>query len=239
MKMISKTHQGLVRLNNEDCVHCEPSGQFAVLADGMGGLLAGDVASGIAVDAACKQLRDPTQPRGCAEDMADVLAVAHEAVSTRAREMRYVGKMGTTLVVWAQAQHTAYYAYVGDSRLYTYSRGEDGGQLTQVTRDHTMSQRLIDQGRLAPQHEHMAPNRHVLTQAMGLPGLFKADCGEVPAGERILMCSDGLSDLVKAAEICELMGTADLEDCANYLLKAALDRGGRDNVTVALIEFET
>jgi len=235
MKMISKTHQGLVRLNNEDCVHCEPAGRFAVLADGMGGLMAGEVASGIAVDAACKQLRDVAQSRRCAEDLADVLAVAHEAVSTRAREMRYVGKMGTTLVVWAQGPDGGYFAYVGDSRLYAYSAGE----LTQITRDHTMAQRMIDEGKLAPQFEHMAPNRHVLTHAMGLPGLFKADCGEVPPSERILMCSDGLSDLVKAAEICELMATEDLEDCANFLLKAALDRGGRDNVTVALIELDT
>ena len=232
MKMICRTHQGLVRLNNEDCVHCDTDGQFVVLADGMGGLMAGDVASGIAVDAACKSLRNPALTRANAEELSTVLADAHEALSAHARSMRYVGKMGTTLVVWAQGPEAAYYAYVGDSRLYTYSAGE----LTQITRDHTMSQRMIDEGKLRPQDEARAPNRHVLTHAMGLPGLFKADCGEVPACERVLMCSDGLSDLVKAQEICELMATEDLEDCANFLLKAALDRGGRDNVTVAIIE---
>ena len=72
---------------------------------------------------------------------------------------------------------------------------------------------------------------------MGIPGLFVAECGEVPSCERVLMCSDGLSDLVTDDEIAELMATEDLEDCANFLLKAALDRGGRDNVTVALVEF--
>ena len=231
--MISRTHQGLVRLNNEDCVHCDTAGQFAVLADGMGGLLAGEVASGIAVDAACKRLHDPALTRTCADDLAEVLSAAHDAVSERAKVMRYVGKMGTTLVVWAQGPHAAYYAHVGDSRLYTYSAGE----LTQITRDHTMAQRLIDEGRLSPHDADRAPNRHVLTHAMGLPGLFKAECGEVPACERVLLCSDGLSDLVKAPEICELMSTQELEDCANFLLKAALDRGGRDNVSVAIIEY--
>ena len=100
-----------------------------------------------------------------------------------------------------------------------------------------MAQRLIDEGRLSPHDADRAPNRHVLTHAMGLPGLFKAECGEVPACERVLLCSDGLSDLVKAPEICELMSTQELEDCANFLLKAALDRGGRDNVSVAIIEY--
>ena len=233
MKMICRTHQGLVRLNNEDCVHCDTAGQFVVLADGMGGLLAGEVASGIGVDAACKALRDPARTRESAEDLAQVLAAAHAAVSDHARSMRYVGKMGTTLVVWAQGPHQAYYAYVGDSRLYTYSQGE----LTQITKDHTMAQRMIDQGRWSPHDAQRAPNRHVLTHAMGLPGLFKADVGAVPACERVLLCSDGLSDLVTADRICELMATEDLEECANFLLKAALDRGGRDNVTVALIEY--
>ena len=206
---------------------------FVVLADGMGGLLAGEVASGIAVDAASKKLRDPNITRTRAEELSEVLAVAHDAVSARAKSMRYVGKMGTTLVVWAQGPEAAYYAYVGDSRLYTFT----GGVLTQLTKDHTMAQRLIDNGTIAPEDEHKAPNRHVLTQAMGLPGLFKADCGEVPECERVLMCSDGLSDLVTADEICALMNTPDLEDCVNVLLKAALDRGGRDNVTVAVIDF--
>jgi PPM family protein phosphatase len=233
VKMISRSHQGLVRLNNEDCVHCDSEGQFVVLADGMGGLLAGEIASAIAVDSACKRLRNPDLPRTACTDMADVLSHANKAVTARAKTMRYVGKMGTTLVVWAKGVHEDYYGYVGDSRLYAY----DKGVLTQLTSDHTVAQRMVDEGEIAAEDEHKAPNRHVLTQAMGIPGLFKADCGVVPVCERVLLCSDGLSDLVTAAEICDLMATPDLEDCANFLLKAALDRGGRDNVTVALVEF--
>jgi serine/threonine protein phosphatase PrpC len=238
--MISRSHQGLVRLNNEDCVHCDAEGRFVVLADGMGGLLAGEVASAIAVDTTCKGLRNPELPRDNGDDLAESLREAHAAVVTRAKKMRYVGKMGTTLVAWALGRDSthddaqiSYFSHVGDSRLYTYS----AGTLTQVTRDHTMAQRLIDDGTIAPEDEHTAPNRHVLTQAMGLPGIFATDAGEVPPSERILICSDGLSDLVRAPRIAELMATSDLDDCANLLLKAALDKGGRDNVTVALIEF--
>ena len=231
--MTSRSHQGLVRINNEDCVHCEPEGGFAVLADGMGGLLAGEIASAVAVDEACRQLRDPQVARGSSEDLAAVLTAANEAVMARAKRMRYIGKMGTTLLIWAMGEEGGFYSHVGDSRLYIYA----DGRLTQVTRDHTVAQRMVDNGEIAPEDEPTAPNRNVLTQAMGLPGAFKAEAGAVPAGERVLMCSDGLSDLVPATHIEEIMATADLDDCANFLLKAALDKGGRDNVTVALIEF--
>lgn len=238
--MTSRSHQGLVRLNNEDCVHCDAEDRFVVLADGMGGLLAGELASAIAVDTACKGLRNPHRSRNNGDDIACALDEAHAAVVARAKRMRYVGKMGTTLVAWAlsrdsthEGAQVSYFSHVGDSRLYAYNAGE----LTQITRDHTMAQRLIDDGTIAPEDEHTAPNRHVLTQAMGLPGIFGTDAGEVPPCERILLCSDGLSDLVTATQIAEIMTTLDLDDCANLLLKAALDKGGRDNVTVALIEF--
>ena len=231
--MVSRSHQGLVRLNNEDCVHCDTAGKFVVLADGMGGLLAGEVASAVAIDAACKGLRDPALARTSSADLESVLSRANTAVTERAKAMRYVGKMGTTLVVWALGEERAYYGYVGDSRLYTYS----DQILTQQTRDHTLAQRMLDDGEIVAEDESYASNSHVLTHAMGIPGLFHADCGELPACQRVLLCSDGLSDLVEADEICAIMATPDLEDCANFLLKAALDRGGRDNVTVALVEF--
>jgi len=231
--MTSRSHQGLVRLNNEDCVHCDMDGRFVVLADGMGGLLAGEVASAIAVESACRRLREPDIRRCNPEELAQVLTQANDAVTERAKAMRYVGKMGTTLLVWAQGREKSLYGHVGDSRLYAYAAGE----LAQITRDHTVAQRMVDQGKIAADQEPTAPNRHVLTHAMGLPGIFKADVGEAPECERLLLCSDGLSDLVAAAEIQNIMATTDLEDCANFLLKAALDRGGRDNVTVALVEF--
>ncbi|XOV82307.1 MAG: PP2C family protein-serine/threonine phosphatase [bacterium] len=230
--MMSRSHQGLVRINNEDCVHCEPEHEFVVLADGMGGLLAGEVASSVAVESASRALRDPRQPRQSADDLKAVLNRANEAVLARARSMRYLGKMGTTLVVWAMQGEQAFFSHVGDSRLYVYR----AGKLFQVTHDHTLAQRMIDSGEIAPEDADNAPNKHVLTHAMGLPGAFKADAGEVPEFDRVLLCSDGLSDLVAATDIEAIMATPDLEDCCNFLLKAALDKGGRDNVTVAVIE---
>lgn len=233
MKMVSRSHQGLVRINNEDQVRCEPEAQFAVLADGMGGLLAGEVASAVAVETASQKLLDPQVPRATSEDLRAILSLANDAVTKRAEGMRYLGKMGTTLVIFAMHEGVGYFSHAGDSRLYTYG----GGTLTQITRDHTLAQQMLDQGKLTPDQAFNSSQSHVLTQAVGLPGIFEADVGSVPVCERVLMCSDGLSDLVKADEIQDIMATPSLEDCANFLLKAALDRGGRDNVTVALVEF--
>ena len=231
--MTSRSHQGLVRLNNEDRVYCDVDGGFVVLADGMGGLLAGEVASGVAVDTACQGLRHPERPHNHADDLGDILSEAHEAVVRQAKAMGYIGKMGTTLVIWAQRNESAYFAHVGDSRLYTYTAGD----LAQITVDHTLAQRFIDEGKYEPDDEENVPNSHVLTQAMGLPGIFSVDTGQVPDCERVLLCSDGLSDLVAAPRIAEIMSTTDLEECADELVGAALDKGGRDNVTVAIVEF--
>lgn len=233
VKMTSRSHQGLVRINNEDRVYCDPVAQFAVLADGMGGLLAGEVASEVAVETACDLLLDATISRASPEDLRAVSKLANQAVVKRAEAMRYLGKMGTTMVIFARHKEQSFFAHTGDSRLYTYA----SGILTQITSDHTLAQQMVEQGKLTEAEAFQSSKRHVLTQAIGLPGVFAADVGEVPACERILICSDGLSDLVESDEIQDIMATLDLEECTNLLLKAALDRGGRDNVTVALIEF--
>lgn len=233
MRMTSRSHQGLVRLNNEDRVYCDVDDAFVVLADGMGGLLAGEVASGVAIDTACQGLRRLDRRHDHADDLADILREAHEAVVGQAKAMGHIGKMGTTLIIWALRNQHAYFAHVGDSRLYTYTAGD----LAQITVDHTLAQRFIDEGKYEPDDEENVPNSHVLTQAMGLPGIFAVDTGQVADCERVLLCSDGLSDLVSASQIAEIMAMADLEACADELVGAALDKGGRDNVTVALIEF--
>ena len=233
LNVVARSHCGLVRLNNEDFVHADAEGGFAALADGMGGLMAGEIASEVAVVTARKHL-EAGAARDSAQALSAIVNLSHNAVLAEARELNYVGKMGTTLIVWARyGDGRSYFGHVGDSRLYAYGEG----RLEQVTRDHTVAQRLIDSGEVEPENEHEAPHRHVLTQALGLPGVFQPQVGEVPQCERLLMCSDGLSDLVRREQLEALMATPELEHCADYLLKAALDAGGRDNVSVVLVDF--
>ena len=238
MRMTSRTHQGLVRVNNEDCVHIDADAGFAVLADGMGGLLAGEQASAAAVRTVCACLEEVVEAahNGCingTEDHAAALVEkAHSAVQDRASELNYVGKMGTTLVLWLGGEVEGYFAHVGDSRLYAYRAGE----ISQITRDHTVAQRLIDEGTIPAGQERNAPNQNVLTQALGLPGVCEVESGAVPEAERVLLCSDGLSDLVEDHEIAAILKRGDIDECADLLVKAALDRGGRDNVSVVIIE---
>jgi protein phosphatase len=234
VKMVSRTHEGLVRINNEDCVHIDADVGFAVLADGMGGLLAGEEASSIAVETVCRALIDESQACNTLDAAGQLMLRAHEAVLEHARELHYEGKMGTTLVICVQGGGELLYSHVGDSRLYSWN----GVELTQQTSDHTVAQRMIDMGKFPADQAYRAPNRHVLTQAVGLPGLITPEVGKLPTARRLLLCSDGLSDMVRDRRIAELLQVSDLDECADMLLSEALAEGGRDNVSMALIDLD-
>lgn len=229
MKIVGLSHTGLVRLNNEDALAYEAAPGWAVLADGMGGLMAGEEASQIAVSAV-KALYNET-PQSPPEE---ALTEAHGRVVAHAREKNFLGKMGTTLVVWSWQGGKPQFAHVGDSRIYAYQ----DGVLKQLSTDHTVAQRMLEEGVISEEEMDTAPNRHVLTQAVGMPGMLRPACGVTPATGRLLLCSDGLSDLVPHNRLCELLAMDDLTECARELVKAALDKGGRDNVTVVLIELD-
>ncbi len=234
LNIVARSHQGLVRRNNEDFIYASAEDGFAVLADGMGGLLAGEIASEVAVVTARHNL-EAGAARDSAQALSALVNLSHNAVLAEARERNYLGKMGTTLIVWAQApDQRSFFGHVGDSRLYAYSRG----RLEQLTRDHTVAQRLIDSGEVDGADEHDVPHRHILTQALGMPGVFQPQATEVPTCDRLLLCSDGLSDLVRREQLQEIMTDTDGERCADHLLKAALDAGGSDNVSVILVDFE-
>ncbi len=233
--MVSRTHEGLVRVNNEDCVHVDSHRGFAVLADGMGGLLAGEEASAVAVESICRRLVDANEHPTTAAALEKVILAAHDAVLQHAKELNYVGKMGTTLLVWAHSEDasSAVFGHVGDSRLYSFV----DGTLTRETTDHTVAQRMIDMGQFPADQAYRAPNRHVLTQAVGLPGVCVPTCDVMgDANRRLLLCSDGLSDMINDQRLGELLAEPDLERCADVLIAEALAEGGRDNVTIALID---
>jgi protein phosphatase len=181
--------------------------------DGLGGHPAGDVASATAAES----VRDSgLTAASSAEDLVAALQAAHDAVSAAADGDPGRAGMATTAVVATLAGSTALVAHVGDSRAYL----RDGdGRLEQVTRDHGMG--------------------GYITQALGLDRGVDPDLVELatPPGSRLLLCSDGLSNMVDAADIGALLGAGDAEAACDALVEAALDRGGIDNVTVVVVTF--
>ena len=233
MKMVSRTHAGLQRMRNEDALRIDADAGIAVLADGMGGLMAGSEASQLAVEYVFMALVASTVRN--TKQLHDAISMAHQAISeaSAAKEMR--SQMGSTVVVWVAAKDHWRAAYVGDSRLYQWHQGE----LRQLSRDHSLAQRMLDSGEVESGVDVEAYYGHVLTQGLGLRRpLDPGDCnGALNApGQRFMLCSDGLSDLVTPDKMASALGLSDLQEAADVLLEYAMDMGGTDNISVVLIE---
>lgn len=245
MKMASRTHAGLVRMRNEDALEIDLEHRLAVLADGMGGLMAGREASTLVVQGVLAKLKEVIaqenggmQPRGTVvshTSLGAAIAAAHQQVlqASAAKEMK--AQMGSTVIIWTVDQERWCAAHVGDSRLY---RWHDHA-LEQLSTDHSLAQRMLDSGEVEPGVDVEAHYGHVLTQGLGLrqpiePGFYEGEI--VGNGERFLLCSDGLSDMVSLEKMSQAMMLGDLEEAADQLLGYALDMGGKDNISLILIE---
>lgn len=239
-----RSHVGLVRQTNQDYLACFPEEGVFLLADGMGGHQAGEVAARIAVDSAADVLL-----AGYAREAGDVLqgmlltgqAVEHAnlAVRAAAAEDASLKGMGTTLVLALFRPGRVFFAHVGDSRLY---RLRDG-VLHCLTRDHSLVQELLDQGVYRHRREAHAAGigDNILTRSLGVRPEVEADLAEsdVQPGDLYLACSDGLCGRVADAEILRRMSPDEqLDEIADGLLQAALDAGGRDNISLILARAE-
>ncbi len=271
VEVAAATHPGRVRKNNEDHhlvgrlgrslevltsnlpegdlpPRFDEAGWFFVVADGMGGAEAGEVASRIAIEAGLfHHLARPAWYLGSDEDaaqrvldrMRELLDRVHSDVVRVASNNRALAGMGTTLTAaYATGPHL-FVAHVGDSRAYLFRRG----RLVQLTRDQTLVQELVDQGSLAAEAASHHPLRHVLTHAVGSERLERlpADLQHLSLadGDRLLLCSDGLTDPVQHAEIERLLTThAEPAAACDALLARALERGGPDNVTCIVARFQ-
>lgn len=237
MLVVSKTHEGLVRKNNEDAILVQEPYIFAV-ADGMGGHASGEIASRSALKAfgaATHSLR-----RDSSEHIRDTLIEAVNKANSHVFKMavsneEYTG-MGTTLTaLYLPGNGTAYFCHVGDSRLYIYR----DGILEQRTHDHTYVEDLKEKGRITSEEAAIHPERHILMQAVGVDENVHVQCEifSVTPNDRFIICSDGLSDMVTDAEIAEILNEKDTELCATNLLEKALNNGGRDNVSLILVDM--
>lgn len=237
----SRSDTGRLRTNNEDAVACEASLGLAVLADGMGGYNAGEVASAMATGTVSTALgtwllthQDKASARETAIAMRLSVERANQAIHQASLDNSEFTGMGTTLVVAVFSGARVLVGHVGDSRCYRW-RNE---QLSQLTRDHSLLQEQLDAGLLSPQAAQHVPYRNLVTRALGVEDQVALDVGEhvVSPGDLYLMCSDGLSDMLPDDALAQLLknGGPDTE-LAQTLVDAANAAGGRDNISVILV----
>lgn len=237
----AQTDQGLIRQNNEDSFLFDESCGVAVLADGMGGYNAGEVASSMATTSIAAALTHWLSNRELSnhpDDLCRLLAVsvdqANQAIRQAAANNLDCKGMGTTVVAGVFQGDRLFLTHVGDSRCY---RLRDG-TLAQITKDHSMLQEQVDAGLITRAHAAHAPGRNLLTRALGVDSRLPLEVKihPVAVGDLYLMCSDGLTDMVDDDSIASLMSQAtDLATRASALIHLANAKGGRDNVTVMLI----
>ena len=233
---------GRIRHNNEDAVLVDPARGLAVLADGMGGYNAGEVASRIAVAMISTEMRRQLAMPGAALDiaggerlLAEQALRANRAIFEAAQRRPQYAGMGTTLVGALWHDGHVIVVHVGDSRLYRLR----GPVLAQLTRDHSVLQEQIDRGLITPDQARDGRNRNLVTRAVGVePDLVpEVHSHRVEVGDLYLLCSDGLNDMVSDEQIGQMLRACedDLTVAARELVQRANDHGGRDNVSVILV----
>lgn len=232
--MVGHTDTGKTRTSNEDAILCLPNLGVALLADGMGGHSAGEVASRTAIDTISAILKQTTRGVSPHERLETALQAAHAVIREKARQsVRYRG-MGTTFVGILIENGYLHHAHVGDSRLYLWR----DGQLMAVTHDHSLLQEFIDQGFYTREEALEKVSRNILTRALGLEPHITIDYDylKINKGDRFLLCSDGLYDMLSDYELGALLGREhDLEGIALDMLELANARRSKDNVSVIVI----
>lgn len=244
LEMAAVSDRGMLRAGNEDSVAVDPALGVAILADGMGGHNAGEVASRMAVDVVLAGMRSSLDSN-FEPQTADAQALVGRQVQNANAEIHAAGSasrdragMGTTIVaaLWHDAQLTI--GHVGDSRCYRL-RGET---LTQLTRDHTVVQAHVDAGALSAAQARVAATRNILTRALGTDPDVQVDLAthDCEPGDVWLLCSDGLTEMLDDLEIARVVAepASSLQAMADELVGLANDAGGVDNVSVILVRAD-
>jgi protein phosphatase len=249
LEIASHTDPGMVRSHNEDSIASIPEKGLVVLADGMGGYNAGEVASGMATTVLTTELRqlleqhapnevDPKSGQRAAPKMLQKeIAKANTSIYQASQSQPQYAGMGTTLVVALFYDNRVTVAHIGDSRLYRMR----GDEFTQVSKDHSLLQEQIDAGMLTKEQAKTSSNKNLVTRALGIDPAVEAEVHEYDTqpGDIYLLCSDGLSDMVSDEDIgmtLQALG-ANLNLAVQQLVQMANDNGGRDNVSVILVKI--
>jgi len=239
LKFTGFSDPGLIRSSNQDAYYVDPEGRFFIVADGMGGHAGGEEASRIAtreIQAHLVENWDASEPDP--ELLEKALWQANEAILQDQQSHPERADMGTTIVVVIFRNPEApWCAHVGDSRLYRFR----GSQLEQITEDHTWVARAIKVGDITSEEARIHPFRHVLSRCLGREDLHQVDVQplDVKGGDRLLLCSDGLTEELVDQKIAEcLQSIPILEKASLSLIEAAKEQGGHDNITVVIVELE-
>ena len=238
----TRTDPGRTRDNNEDAVVHDDDTHLCVLADGMGGYNAGEIASGMATAFIKSEMTRWLSEAGRHAKINEIRRALEICVDNANRSIfnasdsnpQYSG-MGTTLVVGVFHGSTLVLGHIGDSRCYRL-RNHD---LVQITKDHSLLQEQIDAGLITPEQAATSANKNLVTRALGVEDAVMLELNEhrVEVGDIYLMCSDGLSDMVDDGEIASILDSEDaLDQKAVLLVAAANEHGGRDNITVLLVQ---
>jgi serine/threonine protein phosphatase PrpC len=238
------TDPGRSRDNNEDSVAVDEQAGLAVLADGMGGYNAGEIASGMATAFIKSELGrwlNEASSHASDTDVRRAMDIcvdnANRAIYNAANSNPQYAGMGTTLVVAVLREGRLLMGHIGDSRGYRFR----GGRLTQITKDHSLLQEQIDAGLITPEQAAFSSNKNLVTRAVGVEDtvLLETHVHELLPGDVVLMCSDGLSDMVSDEQIVDVLQRFnDLREAGNALVNAANEAGGRDNIAVVLVRAQ-
>jgi len=227
------THVGLVRKNNEDAALSDIEKQLFVVADGMGGYVAGEVASVMAIESVCQvvalEQNDPPL-----EVLRQAFYQANDRIYQEARQHPEYSGMGTTLSALWIVNGKAYISHVGDSRVYLIREGK----ITSLTVDHSLVGELVREGGLTEEQAMTHPQKNVLTRALGCNSLVEVDIAdlEIKYGDYFLLCTDGVSNMITSEEMVEIIARQeDLKKAVHELLQLALERGGSDNITAIIV----
>jgi protein phosphatase len=228
---------GLVRETNEDSYICDPPHLF-IVADGMGGHVAGEIASKLAISTVNAYIQEHVGKDNLEILLKDAIIQANTSIYQMALSKEEFSGMGTTVTASYIDGDIIYWGHVGDSRMYLLRNGK----LNQLTNDHSLVWELVQSGNITRDEAYVHPKRNLLTRAVGTSCLITVDTGFVQwkPGDIVLMCTDGLTNMVSEQNICTLMQRTDCEisSIVEQLVNQAKDAGGFDNITVILLKNE-
>lgn len=240
MDSISISDKGLERRSNQDFVFVskEPIGNLTnlfIVADGMGGHKAGDFASRYSIETFVKCVEESTEESPISI-IANAIKLTNEAIISEAENKEELKGMGTTFVAATISDYQLFVANIGDSRLYVID-----DDIRQITRDHSLVQEMVEEGKIDNDDAYTHPNKNIITRAIGVKGQVVPDFFEVKLekGNIILMCSDGLTNMLCDDEIMNIVrDNEDKLDIAAYkLVERANEQGGKDNISIIIVKF--
>lgn len=233
MKVVAGTHCGNVRPINEDVCLALPEWGLVLVADGMGGHQAGEVASEMAADTISANAQKAAGREISVKSAVSWVRKANKVIYQAANEDLSKSGMGTTLTFLYMMKGHAMLAHVGDSRCYLIR--ED--MIKQLTRDHSLVAELVARGEITEEQAKTHPYRNVITRALGTDSTVAVDAMDVDydEGDVFLLCSDGLSNYLEESELLEAAKKIPADEICDHLIETALHRGGRDNISVAVV----